>query len=54
MCVHPVASFTVHRPQVAPLKGDQQPLLPVDGLVAADSEGAAAVPLLSPSEGVEG
>lgn len=46
-------SFSVHRPQEAPLKGDQQPLLPVDRLVAPHSEGTAAVPLLSSSEGVD-
>lgn len=46
-------SFIVHTPQEAPFKGDQQPLLPVDGLVAPDSEGAAAVLLLGSSEGVD-
>lgn len=46
-------SFSVHRPQEAPFKGDQQPLLPVDSLVAPDSEGTAAVLLLGSSEGVD-
>lgn len=45
--------FHVHTPQVPSVKGDQQPLFPVDGLAPPDSEGAATVLLLSSSEGIQ-
>lgn len=40
-------------PQVTPIKSDQQALLPVDGLAASDSEGAAAILVLRCSKVVD-
>lgn len=40
-------------PEVAPIESDQQPFLPVDGLISSDSERAAAVSLV-PCETVNG
>lgn len=53
--VHLVVHFVflnVHGPQVPSVKGDQQPLLPVDSLAPPDSEGTATTPLLSSSKRV--
>lgn len=40
-------------PEVAPIESDQQPFLPVDGLIPSDSECAAAVSLV-PCKAVNG
>lgn len=41
-------------PEVATAKGDQKPLLPVDGVVAPHSKGAAATSLSSCRKAVDG